>query len=53
MGCNQFMLLGSATDYTFKHTGHTGRLGSINFRARQLRMEYNGFEVGLLIFEFV
>lgn len=53
MGLNQFMLLDSATDYTVKHTGQTWRRGSINFRERQLRMEYNGFEVGFLIFEFV
>ena len=53
MGFNQFMLLDSAADYTDQHTGRTGRLGSINFRERRFRMEYDGFEADVLIFEFV
>lgn len=47
------MLLDSAADYTIKYTGQTGRLDSINFRERRFQMEYDSFEVGILIFEFV
>lgn len=47
------MLLDSAAEHTVKHIGQTGGLGSIHFREWWLKMEYDGFHVGVLIFEFV
>lgn len=53
MGFNQFMLLASAAYYAVKHTEQSEGLHSINFREGQLNMEYDGFEVGILISESV
>lgn len=53
MGFNQFMLLDSAADYTVKRTRQTGGLGSIRFRELRLKMEYDGFEIVVLVLEFV
>lgn len=52
MGFNQFMLLDSPADSTVKHIGQTGGLRSVNFRERQVQVEYDGFEGAALLFEF-